>query len=299
MIKIEQIHVNPNEMPGGFVYSFIGPPKTGKTSELVKWRKRALLLDADLGSDLIDCERITVVSLNPYYKNVETNRVITDVEKIAMERDGLWDEKQWVKAEPEERGYYHRRGTLKGKPMAVYSMAEIIVWVRSALKEGKFPYDTIVVDTIGRINEWIEEIVTTEMQIKSMGDAAYGSDWGYARKRNIDVIKRLGGLCRQYGIDLILIGHSKPSTQLGTTVQLAVDLPRGLAAALNGKSDVIGYVTINKETKRAQVSFEAYDERQVGSRFEALGGKTIPFSYESIKKTIGTYKREEKKDDSE
>lgn len=294
MIKIEKVHVNPNEMPSGFVYSFIGPPKTGKTSEAVKWRKRPLLIDTDLGSDLIDCERITVVSLNPFFKHKETGEVISDIEKIALEHNGLFKEDDYIKAEPEERGYYHRRGTKKGEPMPVYSLSEIMAWIRSALRENKFPYDTIVIDTIGRINEWIEETVVVELGINAMGDAAYGSDWGYARRRNLNIVKRLGQMCRKHGIDLILIGHSKPSSKIGETIQLSADLPRGLNSALNGKADVIGYITINKETKRAQISFESYDERQIGSRLEALGGKTIPFSYESIKHEIETYKREAK-----
>ena len=281
MITVEKNVVNPNEIPNGFVYLFIGPPKTGKTTECAKWRDNSLIIDTNLGSDLVNCNRITVTSLNV------PKREKKDKEGKILVENGL---PIMEIVPPEERGFVNRTGTDKGKPMSVYSLAEVLVWVKTTLTTGKFPYEAIVLDTIGDINDWIEEVITEEMGIKSMGDGQWGSDWGRARAKNLDIVKRFGVLCRKYAIDLVLVGHSKPTVVVGQIAQLAVDLPRGLTTALNGKADVIGYISIDKNSGKSVVSFQAYDERQVGSRFEALGGKTIPFSWTSIKNEVEKYK---------
>ena len=77
-------------------------------------------------------------------------------------------------------------------------------------------------------------------------------------------------------------------------VQLSPDLPRGLAYALTAKADVIGYCTADKDSKGYYVSFQAYDERTVGSRLRPLAQKTLPFSYEEIKKEITNFEEEKK-----
>lgn len=77
-------------------------------------------------------------------------------------------------------------------------------------------------------------------------------------------------------------------------VQLSPDLPRGLAYALTAKADVIGYCTADKDSKGYFVSFQAYDERTVGSRLKPLAQKTLPLSYESIKEEILNYEKEMK-----
>jgi len=41
------------------------------------------------------------------------------------------------------------------------------------------------------------------------------------------------------------------------------------------------------------VSFQAYDERTVGSRLKPLTGKELEFTYKSIEKEITSYKGEE------
>ena len=287
---VEKVSVNKNELPGGFVYIFIGPPKTGKTTEVAKWRDSCLLIDANLGSDLVECNRITVTSINPPKEEQkdENGKIIIRNGKPLLRI-----------IPPEERGYVYRTGPNRGKPMPVYSVSEVLTHVRQNLEQGTFPYKAIAIDTMGDINEWIEEIVINEMGLKSMGEAAYGGDWGRARSKNLDIIKRFGLLCRKYGIDFIQINHSKPTTTIGTTVQLSADLPRGLTTALNGRADVIGYVSIDKSTNKAVVSFQAYDERQVGSRFEALAGKTIPFSWTSIENEVKkhTIKQKETEND--
>ena len=42
------------------------------------------------------------------------------------------------------------------------------------------------------------------------------------------------------------------------------------------------------------MSFQAYDERTVGSRLKPLAQKTLPFSYKSIKEEILNYEEENK-----
>ena len=281
MIQVDKVVVNPNELPGGFVYLLIGPPKTGKTTEVAKWRENCLIIDTNLGTDLVNCNRITCTSINPPKREVKDSdgKILVKGGKTLTEI-----------IPPEERGYLYRAGEHRGKPLPVYSLAEVLTWMKQSLQKGEFPYKAISIDTIGDVNDWIEDIVVDEMGITSIGEAAYGSGWGKARTKNIDILKRFGDICRRYAIDFIQVGHSKPTTVIGTIAQLSIDLPRGLTTALNAKADVIGYVSIDKNSGRSLISFQAYDEIQVGSRFEALGGKTIPFTWKSIQENVEKYK---------
>ena len=75
-------------------------------------------------------------------------------------------------------------------------------------------------------------------------------------------------------------------------VQLSPELPRGVGYALCARADVIGYSTVIKDETIPKVSFQAYDERTVGSRLKPLNGKVLQFTYESVNKAITEYKEE-------
>ena len=76
-------------------------------------------------------------------------------------------------------------------------------------------------------------------------------------------------------------------------LEWAPELPRGLGYGLAAKADVIGYSTASKEDGGYYISFEAYDERVVGSRLRPLAQKVLPFNYDAITKEILSYKEEE------
>lgn len=78
-------------------------------------------------------------------------------------------------------------------------------------------------------------------------------------------------------------------------VQLSPELPRGLGYALCARADVIGYSTVQKDETVPKVSFQAYDERTVGSRLKPLNGKLLPFTFNDVNLAITEYKEEEEK----
>ena len=63
---------------------------------------------------------------------------------------------------------------------------------------------------------------------------------------------------------------------------------------MSKKADVIGYCTADKDSKGYYISFQAYDERTVGSRLKPLAQQTLELSYESIKQQILNYEKEKK-----
>ena len=286
-IKVRNISTDWSVMPGGLTWYFIGQPKTGKTTAASGWseqgQKGVLLLDTDLGVDFVDgANTVTVASLNPPEENV-----LEKGEQVYNKKG----QPQTKIVSPEKRGFYHRIGKNKGKPMEVYSLQEIFMWLHD--NWDKLKYDTVVIDTIDEVNGWIEKEVTKELNIDAMGEGQWGADWGKARRRNIDIIKRFQGFLKSKGAALILISHSKSTQIQDSKVQLSPDLPRGLAYALTAKADVIGYCTADKDSKGYYISFQAYDERTVGSRLKPLAQKTLELSYESIKEQISTYEKEE------
>jgi len=270
-------------MPSGLTYLIIGQPKTGKTTAVASWSPKGaegvLMIDTDLGSDFVnDANVITATSLN------------------APVRPLLHEGKQVMKngvassevVPPDERGFNIRTGKDKGKPMAVYSMIEVYNWV---VKEwDTLPYDTIAIDTIGEVNGWVEQSVIHELGITAMGEGQWGADWGKARRKNLDIIKRFQDLMKKKGGNLILVSHSKSSQLQDGKVQLGPELPRGLGYSLAAKADVIGYTTASKEDGKYYISFEAYDERVVGSRLKPLAQKILPFEYSAISNEILKYK---------
>jgi len=286
-IKVRNISTDWSVMPGGLTWYFIGQPKTGKTTAASGWseqgQKGVLLLDTDLGVDFVDgANTVTVASLNPPEENV-----LEKGEQVYNKKG----QPQTKIVSPEKRGFYHRIGKNKGKPMEVYSLQEIFMWLHDDW--DKLKYDTVVIDTIDEVNGWIEKEVTKELNIDAMGEGQWGADWGKARRRNIDIVKRFQGFLKSKGAALILISHSKSTQIQDSKVQLSPDLPRGLAYALTAKADVIGYCTADKDSKGYYISFQAYDERTVGSRLKPLAQKTLELSYESIKEQISTYEKEE------
>ena len=273
-IKTRTVTTNWNEKPGGLTWYFIGQPKTGKTTAAANWSSKGaegvLVIDTDLGADFVDgANVVTVTSLNPPFEEKDDDRKL-----IA----------------PDKRGFYHRVGSERGKAMEVYSLFEVYRWIKE--NWASLGYETLVIDTVDTINEWIQEAVCEELGISSMGQGEWGTDWGKARKKNVDIVKRLQLLMKQHGSNLILTSHSKQSQMNDGKVQLSPELPRGLGYALCARADVIGYSTVIKDETIPKVSFQAYDERTVGSRLKPLNGKVLQFTYESVNKAITEYKEE-------
>ncbi len=286
-IEVQKIKNDWNIIPGGLTWFMIGQPKSGKSTAASKWSEKGsdgvLILDTDLGADFVeDANVLPIVSLGvPKRPKLQNGKEIM--------KDGRLVEEV---IPPNERGYNFRTGKNKGKPMSVYSLAEALSWLRN--NWDKTGYDTIVLDTVTEVNKWIEEIVKSELEIRVMGEGEWGTDWGMARRKNLDIIVRLQKFMKKVGGNLILIGHSKMTSMVDGKAQLSPELPGGLTRALTAKADVIGYVTGDKATDEYTISFKSYDERTIGSRLEPLAQKELPLDYKAVVNEMKKYEKEKK-----
>lgn len=280
MLKTHKTTVDWSIMPTGITWMIIGAPKTGKTTQASQWSERGsegvLVLDADLGSDYVEgANVITITSLNPeerIKKDLNGNPVYT--------KDGT---PVTEVVPPIERGFVHRTGENKGKPMEVYSLAEAVFDLIDNWDDYKI--DTVVLDTADTVNDWIEK----EVAPNGMG-GDFGVSYAKASEKNLDIMQKLQKLIKQKGANLILISHAKKTTEVDGKMQLVPNLPSGLAGRMCAKADIIGYTTIDKKTGKHMISFVGYDERSVGSRIKPLHGKNLLFDYNVIKAEVTGFK---------
>tara|TARA_Y100001973_G_scaffold96912_1_gene152306 strand:+ start:798 stop:1673 length:876 start_codon:yes stop_codon:yes gene_type:complete len=288
MLKIDKVKTDwKGELPDGLTWYFIGQPKSGKTTAAANWHKegseKVLVIDTDLGADFVDgANVVTCAAINPPMME-ETKDGVKITDKNGKPKFKI--------IPPEDRGFYYRSGDKKGQKMPVYSLAEIL---SDLMKHwDKYDFDTIVLDTLDQVNSWIEDIVKHDLQINEMGEGNWGADWAAARKKNVNIVRRLQDFLKKVGGNLILTSHAKSTVITDDKVQLAPNLPSGLGRAVCAKADVIGYTTIGKDDQSYMISFKGYDERMVGSRLKPLAQKVLPFDYNSVIKAIKSYKEEE------
>jgi hypothetical protein len=288
-LKVQKIKNDWSLIPMGITWYFIGPPKTGKTTQASKWSEKGqdgvILLDTELGADFVEgANIIPITSLSPPLRNK-----MIDGKKATQQKNGRKVLVMEV-IPPLERGYSHRTGSERGKPMEVYSLVEALQW----LKENwdSLPYDTIAIDTIDSVNEWIEEVISKEFGVEEVSAIDYGKGWAIAKKRGATSIVNLQKFLRIRNSNLILVSHSKQTSITDGIVQLSPDLPRGIASKLTAQAEVIGLAYVKKEDKKHYVSFINYDETVMGSRIEPLKGKELLFDYQIVTNEIKSYKKE-------
>tara|TARA_R100000234_G_scaffold120092_1_gene105355 strand:+ start:3144 stop:4052 length:909 start_codon:yes stop_codon:yes gene_type:complete len=264
MIEITKTQLDYSSMMSGITWYVFGQPKTGKTTNLSKWSdigsEGTLILDTDLGTDFLDeANVVPILGIYPPYEMVDDKKVLVP---------------------PNKRGFVYRNGPNQGKDMSVYSIGEIIQAMHTKIGLG---FDTIVIDTVDKINEWAEAKVKADLGIDEIGNASYGAGWAKAKDMVVNVVSEFQNYVKKHGKTLVLVSHSKETQMTDGKVQLGPALPSGLAKKLVGMSDAIGYSTVDKETQKPVLSFEAYDERTIGSRIPTLHNKVFEFDYSTIK----------------
>ncbi len=289
MIEVQTVATNWKQLPTGLIWYVIGQPKSGKTTALSEWSDKGqagtLIIDTDMGADFVDgANVIPCVSLQPPLIPTMMNGIQVVLDGIPIfERDA---DGNHIVVPPTERGYNYRVGEKQGQPMPVYSISEIVGWL---LKEyDNLPYNTIVLDTIDQINTWNEHRTCKKMGIASMGQGEWGADWSEAKEGTLRSFSALRDLVKRKGGTLVIVSHSKETTivpakgKRKAITQLGPALPSGLATRLLGDVDIIGYTTGSKSDGQYHISFEAYEERKVGSRLRPIAQKELPFNYKAI-----------------
>lgn len=181
-----------------------------------------------------------------------------------------------------EDGYRRIKCATPLKPNTLNEFRECFGMIRTRISEDKFPFETIVVDSLDVLNSWFEQEACRELGIKQMGEGSWGSDWATARDKLLKVIDAFRALRKT----IVLIGHSKMAIVEQDSMRAKTcDLPGKLARFLTAKVENIGYCygLKDKEGIKRVVSFEPYEELDAGCRNRALAGKIIPMSYKNLK----------------
>lgn len=176
-------------------------------------------------------------------------------------------------------------------------------WVAECLAEMEGPggkkYETIVVDTLDMIHDWMEKDTLAflskkfKMELGSMGEAPNGADWAEARKGTLGILTALRQFARRTDKNVVIIAHSQSvMSEKGTTTEKAktIDFPGKLGRRIPAQVDVIGYCfglkgldpVTHKSTINRFVSFQPYEELEAGCRYKELNGKVLPMTFKAI-----------------
>ena len=144
-------------------------------------------------------------------------------------------------------------------------------------------YDYIALDTIDNVVSWFEKDIARENNIDSFAKIPFGDGYNQVRNRVMAMINALMECCEH----VIIIGHRKKTIIGNDSVEVNVsslDLSGKLKNYVMAKSDAIGFVYRN-EDGNLQISFEASDEIEAGTRLAHLAGKILDFKWSNIYKT--------------
>lgn len=176
-------------------------------------------------------------------------------------------------------------------------------WMSECLGEmegkGGSKYDTIVVDTLDIVHDWVEKDALAflskkfKMELGSMGEAPNGADWAEARKSTLGILTALRQFARRTDKNVVIIAHSQSvMSEKGTQTEKAktIDFPGKLGRRIPAQVDVIGYCfglkgldpVTHKSTINRFVSFQPYEELEAGCRYKELNGKILPMTFKAI-----------------
>jgi len=144
-------------------------------------------------------------------------------------------------------------------------------------------YDYIALDTIDNVVSWFEKDIARENNIDSFAKIPFGDGYNQVRNRVMAMISALMECCEH----IVIIGHRKKTIIGNDSVEVNVsslDLSGKLKNYVMAKSDAIGFVFRNEEGN-LQISFEASDEIEAGTRLAHLAGKILDFKWANIYKT--------------
>lgn len=297
-------NVNPKKMPKAKVWAFVGLPKRGKTYGASRFNS-----SSDVTKTIfIDLEMCSLEY--PEYNGLNVLPVISYDAPRRTKRDEKGNAILSESGAPiteviptSERDLY-----VEDESIPAYSMREVLVILKAMDKAGLLRnYETLVIDTVDKLQALVEEFTVEEYNKKHPQDKAnaigeigeYGAGWDSAKKRLINgTILEIKAICARNQLELCLCIHSKTTTQMKGKQQRDPALRQGNTLSLFGEVAAIGYIDNEptalpdgansgsvKNGKQYTISFVSNSEETTGgSRFNKLVGKTLPFSYAEIKK---------------
>ena len=151
--------------------------------------------------------------------------------------------------------------------------------VQLAKERETIPYETIVVDSLTTLEQWIEEEVSQELNCE-FGTAGYGADYGSARTKIMRIINGF----KKVNQRIILVAHTNISAEPGTEIQ-TLSLTGKVKNLVTAAADAVGFMCWRNEER--VISFASTQKDESGSRYPQLIGKVIPASYQDFAITIG------------
>ena len=156
-------------------------------------------------------------------------------------------------------------------------------------KKGKLIYQTIALDTIDTVNEWVEQEVCSELGIAQMGEAGYGLDWGKSREQTRNVVKILASL----PVNLLILAHSRWAIVNEVNVGHTIDLPGKLARFTMADIENIIFISISKDGTRKLIP-QPVQGIEAGSRNPILNAtKECECSYRALRALFDEKPKEE------
>lgn len=153
---------------------------------------------------------------------------------------------------------------------------------------GQYPYKYIVVDTVDRLEDYIEVLCTKiykgstvgkDFQGDSVQELAYGAGYKMIRDKMVYYIEKLSKLCEH----LIVISHVRDKTLMKEGIEVSVkdlSLAGKLGSILMAKMDAIGFMY--RQNADLMVSFNTGQSAVMGSRYEHLAGKILLADWELL-----------------
>jgi len=285
------MHINVNvteeqkTFPKSITILVTGMPKSGKTTNAIKWNDgKMLVLDCENGTKFI--KGANNIQIRYFYP--PTRNKVSKGKQIIDSGGKL----QTEVIPPNERGYFDTNAVKTGQSLPVYALTEAYEWLQESM--ATLPYEGYIIDTLDDANNLIEELVKQELNISSMGEAGFGADYGKAKTKMMAMIMNFIRLCEAHNKTLILIAHSKISSDMNGIKQQTTVLPSGMSSAICSKADLIGFTQVNKQGEFI-IKFKSSEEKQFGSRIKALSQKELPFDYHTICAEYDKYMVEQEK----
>jgi len=151
--------------------------------------------------------------------------------------------------------------------------------VQLAKEKDSIPYETIVVDSLTTLEQWIEEEVSQELNCE-FGTAGFGADYGSARTKIMRIINGF----KKANKRIILIAHTNVSAEPGTEIK-TLSLTGKVKNLVTAAADAVGFMGWKNEERI--ISFASTQRDESGSRYPQLIGKDIPATYQAFAETIG------------